>query len=241
MNLKIIPAIDTIGGRCVRLVQGDYSRCTTYNEDPVESAKKFEGCGIKLLHLVDLDGAKAQEPKNLDILEKIATKTSLKVEFGGGIKSRDSIKSALNAGAYRIICGSTACNNPILFAEWLKEFGGERVVFGADLKDGVPATHGWTKSGEIPSDKLFEIFIANGLKHSIVTDIGRDGMLQGPSIELYRMLEEKFPELNIIASGGISSVADLYELEKINITEAIVGKALYEGKISLNDLYNLNK
>ena len=123
----------------------------------------------------------------------------------------------------------------------LKEFGGERVVFGADLKDGVPATHGWTKSGEIPSDKLFEIFIANGLKHSIVTDIGRDGMLQGPSIELYRMLEEKFPELNIIASGGISSVADLYELEKINITEAIVGKALYEGKISLNDLYNLNK
>ncbi|MBP3342819.1 MAG: 1-(5-phosphoribosyl)-5-[(5-phosphoribosylamino)methylideneamino]imidazole-4-carboxamide isomerase [Bacteroidales bacterium] len=241
MEIKIIPAIDTIGGRCVRLVQGDYSRCTTYNADPLESAKKFEGCGIEMLHLVDLDGAKAQEPKNLAILEKIATKTSLKVEFGGGIKSRDAIKSALNAGAYRVICGSTACNNPKLFVEWLGEFGGDKLVFGADLKDGVPATHGWTKSGEIPPDRLFEIFIANGLKHSIVTDIGRDGMLLGPSTELYKMLKENFSKLNIIASGGISSITDLYELEKINITEAIVGKALYEGKISLNDLYNLNK
>lgn len=240
MKIQIIPAIDIIDGKCVRLSQGDYNKCVIYNSDPLEVAKTFEDCGVQMLHLVDLDGAKKSAPQNLNILEKIASKTSLKIEFGGGIKAQSNIISALDAGATRVICGSTACINPKLFIEWLKQYGADRIVFGADLKGGKPAINGWLEEGDISLESLLDSFIENGLKHSIITDISKDGMLQGPSCVLYASLLDRYSMLNIIASGGVSSLDDLVNLQSIGIKEAIVGKAIYEGKITLNDLSKFN-
>ena len=241
MKTKIIPAIDIIDGKCVRLCQGDYNRCTIYNSDPIETAKRFEDCGVKMLHLVDLDGAKASAPRNLNVLEKIASTTLLNIEFGGGIKAHNNIISALNAGAIRVICGSTACINPQLFIEWIQQYGADRIVFGADLKDNKPAINGWLQESNLTMESLLDAFIENGLKYSIITDISKDGMMQGPSCHLYSTILDRYPSLNIIASGGISCLDDIEKLQSIGINEAIVGKALYEGKITLNDLskYNL--
>lgn len=240
MKIKIIPAIDLIEGKCVRLSQGDYNKCKIYSQTPLDVAKQFEDCGIKRLHLVDLDGAKANRPQNLAVLENIANNTSMEIEFGGGIKEKNSLVSAINAGADKVICGSIACSNPDIFIEWLDEFGGEKLIFGADLKNGTPAVRGWLEDGQISIDVLFDKFIKAGLLSSIITDIACDGMLQGPSFELYKSIKKNFPSLETIASGGVSNIGDIIELERINVYGVIVGKAIYEGKITLKELTLLN-
>lgn len=240
MNIKIIPAIDLIEGKCVRLSQGDYNKCTTYGSNPIDIAKQYEDCGIERLHLVDLDGAKASRPQNLATLERIASCTGLTIEYGGGIKERESVVSVFNAGANMAICGSVACNEPDTFIGWLGEFGKEKLIFGADLKNGIPAVRGWLEEGKISIDTLLQRFTDAGLTSSIMTDIACDGMLQGPSINLYKSIQEKFPQLDIIASGGVSCIDDILELEKENIFGVVVGKAIYEGRITLKDLTRLN-
>lgn len=240
MNIKIIPAIDLIEGKCVRLSQGDYNKCTTYGSSPLDIAKQYEDCGIERLHLVDLDGAKASKPQNLATLERIASHTSLTIEYGGGIKERESVVSVFDAGANMAICGSVACNEPDTFIGWLGEFGKEKLIFGADLKNGIPAVRGWLEEGKISIGTLLQRFTDAGLTSSIITDIACDGMLQGPSINLYKSIREKFPQLDIIASGGVSCIDDILELEKENIFGVVVGKAIYEGRITLKDLTRLN-
>ncbi|MBR5856429.1 MAG: 1-(5-phosphoribosyl)-5-[Bacteroidales bacterium] len=234
--IEIIPAIDLIDGKCVRLSQGDYSKCKIYSGNPLDIAKEFEDCGVKMLHIVDLDGAKSSAPINLRVLEKIASHTGLKLEFGGGIKCSDALKKAFDAGAYRVICGSIACNEPEIFLEWLDHYGAEKLVFGADLKDGKPAVAGWLELGNASIESLLDRFIEKGLRTAIVTDISRDGMLAGPSFELYEKLMENYKELDIIASGGVRGLKDITKLNEMGIKEVIVGKAIYEGRITLKEL-----
>lgn len=234
--IEIIPATDIIGGKCVRLSQGDYSRSTTYFDDPLDAAHKFEEAGIKRLHIVDLDGAKSSSPQNLKVLERIATHTSLTIQYGGGIKSKEALTDVFNAGAARAIIGSLAVRTPELFAQWLDEFGGEKIVLGADLKGNKVAIQGWMEESEMTASELIESFTPNGLRHIITTDISRDGMMCGAARDLYVALMAEFPELNIIASGGISSMADIKELDRARIQSVIVGKALYEGGITLTEL-----
>ncbi|MFI3317764.1 MAG: 1-(5-phosphoribosyl)-5-[(5-phosphoribosylamino)methylideneamino]imidazole-4-carboxamide isomerase [Rikenellaceae bacterium] len=234
--IEIIPATDIIGGECVRLSQGDYNRQTTYFRDPLDAAKQFEDAGITRLHMVDLDGAKASAPMNLKVLERVATRTSLVVQYGGGIKSAAALKDVLNAGAERAIVGSLAVREPELFASWLDEFGGEKMILGADLRDGKVAIQGWLEASEMGASELFKLFTPHGLKHIITTDISRDGMMCGAATELYKSLNSEFPELNIIASGGISRMADIEELDAAGVGSVIVGKALYEGGITFKEL-----
>ncbi len=236
MKIEIIPATDIIGGECVRLSQGDYDRKTTYYSDPLEAAKAFEGAGIKRLHMVDLDGAKSSEPMNLKVLERVATHTSLIVQYGGGIKSTQALKDVFSAGAERAIVGSLAVRQPEIFAAWLDEFGGEKMILGADLKNGKVAIQGWLEESMMGASELFNLFIPHGLKHIITTDISRDGMMCGAATELYKALNAEFPSLNIIASGGISKMADVEELDQAGVASVIVGKALYEGGVSLKEV-----
>ncbi len=234
--IEIIPATDIIGGECVRLSQGDYNRQTTYYRDPLDAAKQFEDAGIKRLHMVDLDGAKASEPMNLRVLERVATHTSLVLQYGGGIKSTQALTDVFNAGASRAIVGSLAVRQPEMFASWLDQFGGEKMVLGADLKGDKVAIQGWLEESEMTAADLFNRFMPHGLKHIITTDISRDGMMCGAAKDLYVELMSQFPSLNIIASGGISKMADIEELDRANVKSVIVGKALYEGGITLKEL-----
>ncbi len=234
--IEIIPATDIIGGECVRLSQGDYDRKTTYYADPLEAAKAFEGAGIKRLHIVDLDGAKASHPMNLKVLERVATHTSLVLQYGGGIKSSDALRDVFNAGAERAIVGSLAVREPEVFAAWLDKFGGEKMVLGADLKNGKVAIQGWLEESQMGAAELFKLFMPHGLKHIICTDISRDGMMCGSAVELYKSLMSEFPTLNIIASGGVSKMSDIEDLDRANVGSVIVGKALYEGGITLKEL-----
>ncbi len=234
--IEIIPATDIIGGECVRLTQGDYDRKTIYYSDPLEAAKAFEGVGIKRLHVVDLDGAKSSHPMNLKVLERVATHTSLTVQYGGGIKSAQALTDVFNAGASRAIVGSLAVRQPELFSAWLDEFGGERMVLGADLKNGKVAIQGWLEESQMGASELFKIFMPHGLRHIICTDISRDGMMCGAATELYKTLSAEFPTLNIIASGGVSKMSDVEELDRAGVQSVIVGKALYEGGISLKEV-----
>ncbi len=234
--IEIIPATDIIGGECVRLTQGDYDRKTTYYSDPLEAAKAFEGVGIKRLHVVDLDGAKSSHPMNLKVLERVATHTSLTIQYGGGIKSAQALKDVFSAGASRAIVGSLAVREPELFSAWLDEFGGERMVLGADLKNGKVAIQGWLEESQMGASELFNIFLPHGLRHIICTDISRDGMMCGAATELYKTLSAEFPTLNIIASGGVSKMSDIEELDQAGVESVIVGKALYEGGISLKEV-----
>lgn len=234
--ITIIPAIDIIDGKCVRLTKGDYSLKKVYGEDPLEIARRFEDCGMRFLHLVDLDGARAKHPVNLKVLEKISACTSLKTEFGGGVKSRQALTSVFDAGASRIICGSIACTEPDSFADWIKEFGGERVVLGADVKDGLAAVNGWEAKSDNRVEDLLGKFLPAGLRTAVVTDVAKDGMLAGPSLDLYRGLMDMFPEIELVASGGVCSIADIEAIEKAGVPAVIVGKAIYEGRISLKDL-----
>lgn len=229
----IIPAIDIINGQCVRLLRGDYNAQTTYYDDPLTAAMQFQQAGCTWLHMVDLDGAKMSAPQNLEVLHRVREHTTLHIEYGGGIKSTESVQQVLDAGADRVICGSIAITQPELFRSWLRQYGPEQIVLGADCRDGKIATHGWLRQTETTVSELIASFVADGLQHVIVTDISRDGTLLGPNIELYSQLQAQFPSLNIIASGGVGSNEDIQQCENIGIRQIIAGKAIYEGRIKL--------
>ena len=234
--INIIPAIDLIDGKCVRLTKGDYNQKKEYSASPLDMALRYQDIGISRLHLVDLDGAKSSSPKNLHVLEEIATRTSLDIEWGGGIKSDEALSDAFNAGAGHLIIGSVAVSNPDLFARWLQTYGGNRLILGADVSEGRVAINGWLEQSELTIDTLIERFRPYGLREVICTDITKDGMLQGPTFDLYSRLQGDYPEQDIIVSGGISSMDDIYRLNEMNLRHVIVGKAIYEGRISLEEI-----
>lgn len=234
--IEIIPAIDILDGKCVRLIQGDYEEQKIYSDNPLEVAKQFEDVGVRYLHLVDLDGAKSSEPRNLKILQEITSSTHLKVEWGGGVKTTESLQKVIDSGAERVICGSIAVDNPTLFAQWLKDFGSEHVVLGADVRGEQVATHGWMKLSQITVFDLINRFIPNGLSQVICTDITRDGMMQGPNWNLYLQLQGQFLDIDFTLSGGVSSPADVEKANEIGLRRVIIGKAFYEGLITLNNL-----
>jgi phosphoribosylformimino-5-aminoimidazole carboxamide ribotide isomerase len=234
--MEIIPAIDIIDAKCVRLTQGDYAQKSIYNENPLEVAKHFEGIGIKRLHLVDLDGAKKGEVVNWKVLEQIANKTNLVIDFGGGVKTEDTIKSIFNAGASIVTIGSMAVKHPEKFYLWLNQFGSEKILLGADVKNELITIAGWSETTEI---NIFDFIQKNtemGLTQLFCTDVAKDGMLEGPSAELYKKIIDKYPTLKFIASGGVSSMKDVDELKSINCKGVIIGKAIYEGKITMQEL-----
>lgn len=234
--MLIIPAIDIIGGEAVRLSKGDYSTRTVYYRDPLDAAKLFEGAGLKRLHLVDLEGAKAGCIVNLRTLERIASRTSLTIDFGGGVKSTEALDSAFNAGAYQVTCGSIAIKNRALVLEWIERFGPERLILGADCRNGLVSASGWLEDSSLEVSSFISSYTEKGIQYCISTDISRDGMLQGPSIGLYESILSREPGLKLIASGGVSSVEDLYRLKETGVYGAIVGKAYYENRISLEKL-----
>jgi phosphoribosylformimino-5-aminoimidazole carboxamide ribotide isomerase len=238
--MQIIPAIDIIEGKCVRLTEGDYAQKKIYNEDPLEVAKAFEGIGLMRLHLVDLDGAKAGQVVNWKVLEKIANNTELKIDFGGGIKSEATLKTVLDTGATYATIGSLAVKNELLFQEWIERFGANTFMLGADVFEEKIAIGGWLEKTEISVFDFMKSYIDKGVKQIFCTDIKKDGKLQGPSIELYQKIIEQFPALHLIASGGVSSLDDLIELEEIGCSAAIVGKAIYENKITISELANFS-
>ena len=238
--MQIIPAIDIIEGKCVRLTEGDYAQKKIYNEDPLEVAKAFEGIGLMRLHLVDLDGAKAGQVLNWKVLEKIANNTELKIDFGGGIKTEATLKTVLDTGATYATIGSLAVKNELLFQEWIARFGAKVFMLGADVFEEKIAIGGWLEKTEISVFDFMKSYIDKGVKQIFCTDIKKDGKLQGPSIELYQKIIEQFPALHLIASGGVSSLDDLIELEEIGCSAAIVGKAIYENKITISELANFN-
>ena len=234
--IDIIPAIDLIEGKCVRLTQGDYSKKTVYNEEPLEVAKTFEAAGIRRLHLVDLDGAKAQHIVNHKVLHRIATNTSLVIDFGGGLKTSDDLRIAFDNGASMVTGGSVAVKTPELFLQWIQDYGSEKIILGADAKDGRIAVSGWTETVAVELDSFIDDYRHKGVTQVICTDIGRDGMMQGPAIDLYKNLLAQFPGLYLIASGGVSCMDDIRALQQAGIPAAITGKAIYEGKIKLSEL-----
>ena len=238
--MQIIPAIDIIEGKCVRLTEGDYAQKKIYNEDPLEVAKAFEGIGLMRLHLVDLDGAKAGQVVNWKVLEKIANNTELKIDFGGGIKTEDILKTVLDTGATYATIGSLAVKNELLFQEWIARFGAKVFMLGADVFEEKIAIGGWLEKTDISVFDFMKSYIDKGVKQIFCTDIKKDGKLQGPSIELYQKIIEQFPALHLIASGGVSSLDDLIELEEIGCAAAIVGKAIYENKITISELASFN-
>jgi phosphoribosylformimino-5-aminoimidazole carboxamide ribotide isomerase len=234
--MQIIPAIDIIEGKCVRLTEGDYAQKKIYNEDPLEVAKQFEGVGLIRLHLVDLDGAKAGAVVNWKVLEKIANKTSLVIDFGGGIKKESTLKSVLDTGATYATIGSLAVKESATFGQWIKRFGANIFMLGADVHAEKIAVGGWLEKTEIDVYDFIFDYMNKGLTQIFCTDIQKDGKLEGPSIELYQKILQKYPTLKLIASGGVSQLNDLEELRTIGCSAAIVGKAIYENKISLSEL-----
>jgi phosphoribosylformimino-5-aminoimidazole carboxamide ribotide isomerase len=238
--MKIIPAIDVIGGRCVRLSRGDYARCTAYDDDPVDVARRFADAGFTRLHLVDLDGAKAAGVVNLGVLEKICARTSLAVDFGGGVKSDDDIARVFDAGAAMACVGSVAVSEPAKTERWLSRYGGGRIIISADTLGGTLRTHGWLEESARTVFDLVESYGAR-IEQLMCTDIARDGMLAGPAVELYESLVGRYPRLGVIASGGVACVADLGELEACGVGGVVVGKAIYEGRITLKELKNFDK
>lgn len=233
--IEVIPAIDIIGGRCVRLSQGDYDCKKVYGE-PLDMAKAFADAGAGRLHLVDLDGAKESSPANLPTLEKIAALGTIRTEWGGGIKSRQSLRDVFDAGADYGIIGSVAALEPELFAEWLDEFGPGRIILGADVRNGRIAVKGWLEESALTISGLLALFMQHGLKQVICTDIAKDGMLCGPSLQMYTDLKEAFPEVEFTVSGGISGNADIEAADRAGMPRVIVGKAFYENRITLEEL-----
>lgn len=236
--MRIIPAIDIIDGKCVRLSQGDYDTKKIYNENPLEVAKEFEDYGIEYLHLVDLDGAKSKQIINHKTLELVASKTNLKVDFGGGIKADNDIRIAFECGANQITGGSIAVQNPTLFQEWISQYGSDKIILGADAKDRKIATHGWLETSELDVIDFIQEYKTKGIDYVICTDIAKDGMLQGTSNELYTEILAA-SEVKLIASGGVSSIDDLIKVKELGCEGAILGKAIYEGRIQLKDLKQL--
>ena len=233
--MRIIPAIDIIDGKCVRLSQGDYDTKKIYNENPLEVAKEFEDYGIEYLHLVDLDGAKSKQIINYKTLELITSKTNLKVDFGGGIKANDDIRIAFECGANQITGGSIAVQNPTLFQEWISQYGSDKIILGADAKDRKIATHGWLETSELDVIDFIQEYKTKGIDYVICTDIAKDGMLQGTSNELYAEILAA-SDVKLIASGGVSSIDDLIKVKELGCEGAILGKAIYEGRIDLKVL-----
>lgn len=238
--MRIIPAIDIIDGKCVRLSQGDYDRKKVYNENPLEVAKMFEDAGIRYLHLVDLDGAKAKHIVNWKVLETIASQTKLKIDFGGGIKTDDDLRIAFESGSRQITGGSIAVQNASLFVQWIDRYGNEKIILGADAKNEKVSITGWTDDTETDVGDFIAEYHEKGIQYVICTDIAKDGMLQGVATDLYEKIMAKTPEIKLIASGGVSTIDDIHALaEQRTIEGVIVGKAIYEGKISLSDLSKL--
>lgn len=234
--MQIIPAIDIIEGKCVRLTEGDYAQKKIYNEDPLEVAKQFEGVGLMRLHLVDLDGAKAGEVVNWKVLEKIANKTNLAIDFGGGIKTEATLKTVIDTGAKYATIGSLAVNNRVLFETWIARYGASVFMLGADVFEEKIAVGGWIEKTNIDLYDFIESYIQKGVTQLFCTDIQKDGKLEGPSLALYQKVIAQFPNLQLIASGGVSKLQDLEDLRNIGCAAAIVGKAIYENKISLAEL-----
>jgi phosphoribosylformimino-5-aminoimidazole carboxamide ribotide isomerase len=234
--MYVIPAIDILEGKCVRLTQGDFTQKKVYNEDPLEVARAFEDAGLERLHLVDLDGARAQRIINYRVLEKIASKTRLFIDFGGGLKSDDDLRIAFECGARQVTGGTVAVKNPDLFLHWLTQFGPEAIILGADFREGLIAVSGWQEKSEQELIPFLQKFAEKGVRYTISTDVSKDGLLQGSALNVYQDIRNTLPELNLIASGGISSVKELEHLRECGCFGAIVGKAIYEGAILLKDL-----
>lgn len=236
--MRIIPAIDIIEGKCVRLTKGDYDTKKIYNENPLEVAKSFEDAGIEYLHVVDLDGAKASHIVNYKILESIATKTNLKIDFGGGLKSDEDLKIAFNSGANQITGGSIAVKNPDVFQNWISKFGAERIILGADCNNEKIAISGWQEESTLEVIPFIKDYQSKGIQYVICTDISKDGMLEGPSFELYQRILNETDRIKLIASGGISKFDELPKLKEMGCEGVIIGKAIYENRISLKELEN---
>ncbi len=234
--LEIIPAIDLIDGQCVRLTQGDYQQKKVYHSDPVAMAQEFEAAGIRRLHLVDLDGAKARQVVNLEVLRNIARATNLTIDFGGGVQSEEDLKKVLDAGASQVTAGSLAVKQPDLVADWLERYGAERIILGADVLNGNIAIHGWQEESEQKIEQFLKSYMEKGARYCICTDVSKDGLLQGTALELYQRLRQQFPQLQLIASGGVRSLEELQALEAMGCYGVIIGKALYEGHLTLEAL-----
>lgn len=240
-KIRIIPAIDIIEGKCVRLSQGDYAQKKIYNENPLEVAKSFENHGIEHLHLVDLDGAKSSKVVNWKVLESIANGTNLKIDFGGGVKSDEDLKKVFESGAAQITAGSIAVKSPDKVFEWISKYGANRIILGADVRNKKIAINGWKEESELDLFPFLDTFTNQGIEHVICTDISKDGMMEGSSVILYEEIMNRFPELKLIASGGVSSMKEILNLQNLAIHGAIVGKAIYEGQISLNEIADFYK
>lgn len=234
--IKLIPAIDIIDGRCVRLTKGNYNEKTIYHENPVDVAKEFEQQGLTHLHLVDLDGAKSDHVININVLKAISTQTNLHVDFSGGIKSDSDIKNVFNNGANMVTIGSVAVNNPDLFNKWIKEYGPQKIILGADIKNGSIAINGWKDETKKSIYSFLEHYISLGIINILCTDITKDGTLSGPAYNLYTEILRRFPEINLIASGGVSSNEDIIKLDKLGVKAVVFGKAYYEHKIDIKTL-----
>lgn len=239
-NIEIIPAIDIINGQCVRLTKGDYNQKKVYNANPVEVAQNFENCGFTRLHIVDLDGAKSKHIVNEKVLDDIARTTHLKIDFGGGIKTRDDIEKAYDHGASLVTVGSIAVTYPDLFLEWLSQYGSDRLILGADVRNGKISINGWKKDSSEDLLPFLKKYIDKGVKNVLCTEISKDGTLQGPALSLYSKIMDKYPQLHLIASGGVSCNQDIENLEAAGIPAVVFGKAFYEGKIDVS-LFDFNQ
>ncbi len=236
MNMLLIPAIDIIDGRLVRLTKGDYATQKVYNEDPVAVAREMEGHGFRRLHVVDLDGARSKHVVNLDILRRITHETNLIVDFGGGVKTDVDMEKVLEAGAHMVTAGSIAVTDPDTVHGWLRQFGAEHIVLGADVRDGLISINGWKEESSLQLLPFLESYMKEGVRHVLCTDISKDGMLQGPATPLYRQVMQAYPDCQLIASGGVSSIEDIRQLAEAGVPAVVFGKAIYEGRIDVKEL-----
>ncbi|NJC27398.1 1-(5-phosphoribosyl)-5-[(5-phosphoribosylamino)methylideneamino]imidazole-4-carboxamide isomerase [Neolewinella antarctica] len=234
--MQIIPAIDLIDGKCVRLTQGDYGRKTVYNEDPLAQAREFEAAGLKKIHVVDLDGARGGGIVNQKVLERIASGTNLEIDWGGGMKSDEDLRIAFESGASQVTGGTIAVKNPDVFMGWIERYGADKIILGSDAKHGKIAVSGWEESSELGVYEFITNYVAKGLRYTICTDVSKDGMLAGTSVEMYARIIKENPELKLIASGGVATTEDLDAVRDMGCYGVIVGKAFYEGRISLEEL-----
>ena len=234
--IRIIPAIDIIDGKCVRLSEGDFERKKVYDQNPLNVARRFEDAGVTHLHLVDLDGARQKKIINWSVLESIASNTKLQIDFGGGVQSEKDLRTAFECGAHQITAGSIAVNEESVVLKWLEDHGSERIILGADSKDGKIAVSGWTEVTDLDLHRFLSKYVDRGIRYSICTDVSKDGMLQGTNLNMYRSIKQKFPQLFLIASGGVTKIDEIVTLDQIGVNGVIIGKALYEGHIELSQL-----
>lgn len=234
--IELIPAIDIIDGKCVRLTKGEYSSKKVYDYSPVDIAVEVERCGYTRLHMVDLDGAKSSHVVNLPILKEVASRTNLKIDFGGGIKTDEDLKAVFDNGASYATVGSIAVKQPQLFDQWIATYGADRLILGADVNNGFISINGWKEDSNLELIPFIKDYYAKGIRRVLCTDISKDGMLQGTSVELYKLIMEQFPDLQLIASGGVSSIEDIVSLDDNGIPAVVFGKAIYEGRIKLDEL-----